>query len=138
MFFKLFYAVLYDFIRFSCDFIRVLTLYYGFYMIYISIIIIIFILIIIIIIVIISINITIIILEVGPRFFRMSRLFSILTLFRIIHVWPEIPTTTEFSECPVFFNFNVFRIICIFSENPTTTDFFKCPVFLTINVLQIV
>ena len=38
----------------------------------------------------------------------MSCPFSISMFFRIITFWPEIPTTTDFSECPVFLIFKFF------------------------------
>ena len=39
-----------------------------------------------------------------PQIFPNALSFSILTFFRITNVWPEIQTTTEIFECPVFSN----------------------------------
>ena len=44
----------------------------------------------------------------GSSFFECSVFIWIFTFSRIIHVWPEIPTTTDFSNVSSFFNFNVF------------------------------
>ena len=59
------------------------------------------IIIIIFVIIIIILIIIIIILEVGHHLSNVPP-FLDFNVFRIINVWPEIPTSTDFFECPVF------------------------------------
>ena len=77
----------------------------------------------------------IIILEVG-QIFQVSLILrwggyscfsGLLTFFQ------KIRLPLNFSNVPLFLNVDVFRIIKVFPEIPTTTDFFKCPVFLNMN-----
>ena len=67
-------------------------------------------------IIIIRIIIMIIILEMGPYFSNVSS-FQILTSFRIINVWPEIPATTDFVRMSRLFSILLFfRIINVWPE----------------------
>ena len=72
-------------------------------------------------------------LEVKPQFFN-DRFFWLLTFFRNSNVRPEIPTTTEIFQWPVFLTINFFPDFERSTGNSDYQKFSNHPLFLSINV----
>ena len=75
----------------------------------------------------------------GVSFFTSPVFSWLLTFFRIIIVWPEIPTTTDFFKCPVFFHFKSFSGLLTFGRKFQRPPIFSnVPIFFNINAFWII